>query len=61
MSLALGIIVVAVTAATSIAVLALFVWGAVKDGQEQAASEARLKLQATRSRVLPRRPGRRRR
>ena len=36
MSLALAIIVVAVTAATSIAVLAMFIWGAVKDGQDEA-------------------------
>jgi hypothetical protein len=43
MSLALGIIVVAVTAVTAVAVLALFVWGAVKDGQDEAAAQARLR------------------
>lgn len=46
MSLALGIIVVAVSVATSLAVLALFVWGAVKDGQDEAETQARLKRPA---------------
>ncbi len=60
MSLALAIVVVALTAISAIAVLALFVWGAVKDGQDQAASEARVKqLAFARARIARRRPGRR--
>jgi hypothetical protein len=35
MSLALVIGTIVVTALTSVVVLALFVWGAVKDGQDQ--------------------------
>jgi len=42
MTLAFEILVIAVTALTAVAVLALFVWGAVKDGQDQAASERRV-------------------
>jgi hypothetical protein len=42
MDLALIIVVVAMTAITGLAVLGLFIWGAVKDGQDQAASEARV-------------------
>jgi len=60
MSLALGIVVVAVGVVTSIAVFALFVWGAVKDGQDEAASQARMRQpQLVRSAALRRRPGRR--
>ncbi len=60
MNLALAIVVVAVTVLTVIAVFAVFVWGAVKDGQDEAASQARLKqLRFSPARAVRRRPGRR--
>lgn len=42
MSIALGIVAAAVTTLTVVGVLALFVWGAVKDGEEESASQARM-------------------
>lgn len=52
MSLALIIVVIAITALTAVAVIGLFLWGAVKDGQDNDA------IQASIRRIrLPRRPG----
>ncbi len=42
MSLGVIIVTVAVTALTGVAVIALFIWGAVKDGQDQAAREVQV-------------------
>ena len=42
MNLALGIIVVVVTAASAVLVFALFIWGAIKDGQANDAARARV-------------------
>jgi hypothetical protein len=42
MSLALIIGTIVVTAVTGVVVLALFVWGAVKDGQDQDARASRI-------------------
>jgi hypothetical protein len=42
MSLAVIIVTIAGAAITGVAVVALFVWGAVKDGQDQDARETRI-------------------
>jgi hypothetical protein len=40
--LALGIILIVVTAASALFVLGLFVWGAIKDGQANDAAQAKV-------------------
>jgi hypothetical protein len=40
--LALAIVVIAVTVLTAVAMLALFVWGAIKDGEDDRALQRRL-------------------
>jgi hypothetical protein len=42
MDLALGIVLIVVTAAGALFVLGLFVWGAIKDGQANDAVQARI-------------------
>jgi hypothetical protein len=42
MSLAVGIVLVVLAVVSTIVVLALFVWAAVKDGQENDALQARI-------------------
>jgi hypothetical protein len=42
MTVALEIIVIVVTALTAIAVVGLFVWGAVKDGEDNDEIQARI-------------------
>jgi len=42
MTVALEALVIAVTALTAVAVVALFVWGAVKDGEDNDAVQARI-------------------
>ena len=42
MNLALGIVLIVVTAASALFVLGLFVWGAIKDGQANDAAQARI-------------------
>lgn len=42
MDLALGILLVVVSAASALFVFALFIWGAIKDGQANDAARARV-------------------
>ncbi len=42
MSLGLAIVTIAVTVMTGLFVIALFIWGAVTDGEDQAARQARV-------------------
>ena len=42
MDLALGIVLIVVTAASGLFVFGLFVWGALKDGEENDAIQARI-------------------
>ena len=43
MNIVLAVIVIAITVLTAVAVLALFVWGAVKDGEEEDRVQSRLR------------------
>ena len=52
MSLALIIVVIAITALTAVGVIGLFLWGAVKDGEDNDAIQASIRRLR-----LPRRPG----
>ena len=42
MNLALGIVLIVVTAAGALFVLGLFIWGAIKDGEANDAVQARI-------------------
>jgi hypothetical protein len=42
MTVALEVVIIVVTAATAVFVLGLFVWGAVKDGQDNEAVQRRI-------------------
>jgi hypothetical protein len=42
MELALGIILIVVSAAAALFVFGLFIWGAIKDGEENDAIQARI-------------------
>ncbi|HWE83253.1 MAG TPA: hypothetical protein VG265_16500 [Gaiellaceae bacterium] len=42
MTVALEIVVIAVTALTALVVVGLFIWGAVKDGEDNDAIQARI-------------------
>ncbi len=55
MSLGLAIVTIAVTVMTGLFVIALFIWGAVKDGEDQEARQARVQRRSSPPERLTRR------